>query len=226
MATRLCVLLLISLLATGCSMFRRDKAPDSDEPELVVSGRSGQTQVIDPEVERREITVPKVDTEDFEVGAFAGYMSVEDFGANPVIGATFAYHITEKWFIEAGVGTTDTEETSFEVLSGGAQLLSDSERRLTYYNLSMGYNVLPGEAFTGKRRAFTQSLYLIAGLGSTEFGGDDHFTVNFGLGYTLLPKDWFAVRFDFRNHMFDSELIGVKKTTNNLEFTLGVTFFF
>ncbi len=37
-------------------------------------------QVIEPEVERREIKEPEIDTEDFEIGLFGGIMSIEDFG--------------------------------------------------------------------------------------------------------------------------------------------------
>ena len=58
-------------------------------------------QVVDPEVERREIVQPKIDTEDFEVGVFAGGMSVEDFGVSPVYGITLAYHVSEALFVEA-----------------------------------------------------------------------------------------------------------------------------
>ena len=64
----------------------------------------GPGQVIDPEVERREIKEPAIDREDFEIGAFAGIMSVEDFGADLVYGVRLAYHITEGFFVEGTVG--------------------------------------------------------------------------------------------------------------------------
>ena len=60
-----------------------------------------QQQVIQPEVERRTIDIDKIDTEDFEIGAYAGLLSVEDFGSNMVIGARAAYHVTEDVFFEA-----------------------------------------------------------------------------------------------------------------------------
>ena len=139
--------------------------------------------MIEPDVERREIDTAKIDTEDFEVGVFAGQMSVEDFGVNTVAGARFAYHITEGFVVELAAGQTDTEQTSFERLSGAAQLLlTDSEREYTYYNLSLGYNIFPGESFIGKSRALNTSLYVIGGVGKTTFAGDERFTVNLGLG--------------------------------------------
>jgi len=183
-------------------------------------------QVIEPGVERREIREGDIDTEDFEVGVFAGIMSVEDFESNVVYGARLAYHVTEGFFVEGTVGTTDAGLTSFERLSGGAPLLSDSDRRLTYYNLNLGYNILPGEAFVGENRAFNNALYLTAGLGATRFAGDDRFTVNFGAGYRFLLNDWIALHLDVRDHLFDIDLLGEEKTVHNLEGHLGLTVFF
>lgn len=183
-------------------------------------------QVIDPEVERREIKEPAIDREDFEIGAYAGIMNIEDFGSNVSYGVRLAYHITEGFFMEATVGQSEGGLTSFEVLSGGARLITDSERTLTYYNLNVGYNILPGEVFFGEGRAYNTNLYLIAGLGSTTFAGDDRFTVNFGAGYRFLLNDSVALHLDFRDHLFDIDLLGEEKTVHNLEGSLGVTVFF
>ena len=85
---------------------------------------------------------------------------------------------------------------------------------------------MPGEVFIGEGRAYNSSLYLIAGLGSTTFAGDDRFTVNVGAGYRFLINDSVALHMDFRDHMFDIDVIGEEKTAHNLEATLGVTVFF
>ena len=209
-----CVLTLFGLLQ-ACSLMRADEA----------DYRSSD-QAVEPGLERRVITEADIDSEDFEAGVFVGVMSVEDFGSNVVYGARAAYHISEDFFTEAAIGRTDTDETSYETLSGGAQILSGSERELTYYNISLGYNLLPGEAFIGSGRAFNSALYVIAGVGNTEFANDSHFTVNVGAGYRFLLNDWIALHVDFRDHIFDSDLLGESKTTHNLEGTGGVTLFF
>lgn len=193
---------------------------------MVQTEQSDAPPVIEPDVERREVEPAKIDTEDFEVGVFAGEMSVEDFGVNTVAGARLAYHVTEGFFMELTGGRTDTSPTSFERLSGAAQLLTDSERLYTYYNLSLGYNVLPGEVFIGSGRALNTALYVIGGVGKTSFAGDDRFTVNYGVGFRILPLDWFAVHADLRDHLFDIDLLGQQKTAHNLEAHVGVTFFF
>ena len=207
--------LVLAGILPGCSYLRVDDAPNDDTGP-----------VISPELERRTISEADIDSEDFEVAAFVGVMSIEDFGSNVVYGARGAYHITEDFFAEAAIGRTEAGETSFETLSGGAQILTDSQRELTYYNLSLGYNILPGEAFIGNGHAFNSALYLIAGVGNTEFADDSHFTINVGAGYRFLVNDWVALHVDFRDHIFDSDLLGKDKTTHNLEGTASISFFF
>jgi outer membrane beta-barrel protein len=216
MESRFLVLLLVALMCLGgCSRNRLLQAEDGQQPP-----------VIEPEVDRREIDPANIYTEDFEIGIFAGQLSVEDFGVNTVAGARFAYHITEGFFAELTAGVSDTERTSFERLSGAAQLLTDSEREYSYYNLSLGYNIFPGESFVGRNRAINTAMYLIGGVGKTNFAGDDRFTVNLGLGVRLMPLDWLAIHADVRDHIFDIDLLGQEKTAHNLEATVGVTFFF
>jgi outer membrane beta-barrel protein len=183
-------------------------------------------QVVQPEIERREVSEADIDTENLEIGVFYGAMSVEDFGTNPVYGARLGYHVTEYVFVEAAYGHTDTSETTFERLSGSAQLLAGDDRKLDYYNLSFGFNLFPGESFVGRKWAFTSGFYLIGGVGSTSFAGEDNFTWNFGCGYKVLANDWLALRVDARDHIFDVDLLGQNQTTHNLEFTGGLSIFF
>ena len=213
----------LALSLSGCASTKslfgwgEESAPPPAEP---------QGQVIDPEVERREIKEPKIDNENWEITAFAGIFSIEDFGSDLVYGARIAYHVTEGFFVEASAGKTQAGLTSFEVLGGGAPILSDEERDFIYYNLNVGYNILPGEAYVGKSRAYNTGLYISAGLGSTRFAGDDRFTVNFGAGYRFILTDSIAIHLDFRDHLYDIDVIGEEKTTHNLEGTMGLSFFF
>lgn len=217
MESRVCCIFLRTLAALCLlAIFPMTPSVAADQPE----------QVVRPEIERRDINEADIDTEDFEIGAFYGLMNVEDFGTSPVYGARLTYHVTEYVFVEGAYGHTDTEETSFERLSGGAQLLDDNDRELDYYNLSFGFNLFPGESFIASKWAFTSDFFVIAGVGSTSFAGEDEFTWNFGFGYKVLATDWLAFRVDARDHIFDIDLLGESQTNNNLEFTAGVSIFF
>ena len=101
MESRIRVLFLVAIvvLTSGCAATKNlfgigdeEAPPPSSEPP---------GQVIDPQVERREIKEPKIDREDFEIGAFAGLMNIEDFGTDAVYGIKLAYHLTEGFFVES-----------------------------------------------------------------------------------------------------------------------------
>ena len=143
-----------------------------------------------------------------------------------MFGARLAYHFSEDLFAEVNSATAEAGKTSYEDLSGSAQLLTDSERKFTSYDLSLGWNILPGEVFFGGQRAMPSSFYLTAGAGSTRFGGDDNFTVALGAGMRLLVTDWLAGHLTVRDLVFDSDLLGKSKQTHNLQVNLGVTAFF
>ena len=63
----------------------------------------------------------------------------------------------------------------------------------------------------------TSGFYLLGGIGSVNFAGDQKFTVNFGAGYRVLPTDWLAIHIAVQDRVFDSDLLGETKLTNNLE---------
>jgi outer membrane beta-barrel protein len=237
METRTRILLLTAVLLplTGCASLNWPWSRDRDrvaaeEPvavdDEVDESNSAPPRVIEPEVARRKIKVNKIDAENVEVGAYYGALSIEDFGTNPVTGLRAAFHVTEDIFFEANYGRSRAGRTSFETLGGNVQLLTPSERRFTYYSLSLGYNLLPGEVYIGRNLAMNSSLYLLGGIGSTKFAGDQRFTVNFGAGYRVLPTDWLAIHIDVQDHVMQSDLLGRDKLTNNFGAHIGATAFF
>ncbi len=81
-----------------------DPRPSADGPT--------PPRVIDPEVERRTIKLPKIDSENWEIGPYFGALSIEDFGTNAVYGLRVDYHVTEDFFFEANVGRPRAGRTS------------------------------------------------------------------------------------------------------------------
>ncbi len=190
-----------------------------------VGGSAQAPQVVEQEVERRVVKPLAVPTENFEIGAFIGTASIQNFGSNMVYGSRIAYHVNEDIFAEAIVGRTQAGKTSYEFPTGTAPLLTDSQRQVTYYDLSVGWNALPGEVFLGRERAMPAALYVTMGAGSTRFAGDDRYTATVGAGVRLLVNEWLAVHVDARDRMFKTDLLGNEQVTQNLEFTISLTAF-
>jgi outer membrane beta-barrel protein len=232
METGIRVLLLSAAFALGgCAsihhLFHRhdDAATQASNDSASEDSNDHPPRVIDPDVERRKIKVPQIRSHNVEFGVQYGALSIENFGTNPVYGFTAAYHISEDFFFQGAFGRSQAGRTSFETLSN-INLLTPSERYFTYYDLALGYNFLPGEVFLGRKTAMTSAFYLLGGIGSTDFAGDSKFTVSFGGGYRVLPTDWMAVHIGVEDRVFQSDLLGVDKLTNNLEATIGASVFF
>jgi outer membrane beta-barrel protein len=238
MESRTRVLLLslaLCVALSGCATLRwpwfgkhRNDEPTAEEAAKADEDPNATTppRVIDPEVERRKIKVPKIKGKNVEIGGYYGLMSVEDFGTNPVYGLRADYHITEDFFAEATYGQTTLGQSSFEALNPGVTLNLGSGRRLTYYGLSLGYNLLPGEVFIGRGVAMTSALYFLGGFGATRLADQQRLTLNFGSGYRVVPIDWLAINIEFQDRVFESDIFGANKLTNNMQATIGAAIFF
>lgn len=182
-------------------------------------------QVVIPEVDRRDISVPKFPSNDFEIGLFTGTYATQNFGTSLVTGLRLGYAITEDFFVEGVYGRTKVSDKEFrQVLPGG--VFPDEKEKLSYYNLSVGYNILPGEVFIGARRAKPAALFIIAGVGSTSVNDQRRPTYNVGAGYRVFITDSISLQLDARDHIFSLDLLGKRESTQNLELTGGLSFFF
>ncbi len=211
-------LLFSVLFAFNAPAFAGEANDKNDDGEL--------GKIITPDIKRRTIKEADLNSENFELGLFYGLLTVEDFGTNEVSGVSFSYHITERFFTEGAYGISTVQKTSYELLSGGIQLLTDNQRNLTYYNLSLGYNLLPGQVYITKNWHFDTNIYFMAGAGNTHFADKNFFTYNFGAGLRFYATDWLSMDLSMRDYAFTHELFGISKKTNNLEGRFGMSIYF
>ena len=225
MESRLRILLLILALPAGTPLCAQEQPAQAGQGGTL-NEIIQQEPVIQPEVQRRKISEADIDTENFELGVFFGMLSIEDFGTGPVYGVRLDYHITEDFFLAAAIGQAEAGRTSADNFLGGTTILAGDEKDYRYYNIAIGYNLLPGEAFLGGNTAFNTALYLIAGVGSTTFAGDDRFTITLGGGYRVILTDLMSLHLDFRDHIFAIDVTGEDKDAHNFEMSLGLSFIF
>jgi len=191
-----------------------------------VSAQDDGRPLIEPDVRPQKVDEALIDTENFEIGAFAGIINIEDFESSFLWGGKLTYHLSETFFFEANVGFAEGGDTSFEKLAGDVRVLPDEDREYRYYNINVGVNVLPGEAFLTENYAFNTNFYLIAGAGATDFAGDNRFTINVGAGYQVLLTDSLSVHLGVREHFYRIDVLGEEKTSLNTEVSAGLSVFF
>ena len=179
-------------------------------------------QIVVPEVARRDIKLPRFPSNDFDIGLYGGTYSTQNFGSSALGGLRFGYHITEDFFVQSVIAQTKVSDAAFrQILPGG--VFPKEKERLRYYNLSLGYNILPGEVFVRTKYAMPFSLYLIGGVGSTSIDQQRRATFNFGSGMRVFFNDHVALQFDARDHIFSLDLLGKRQRTQNIELSIGVT---
>ena len=205
---------LIALFATASAGALAQSTPAANNDQVVI-----------PQVDRRDIDKPKFPSNDFEIGLFTGTYAAQNFGSSWVYGARLGYHITEDFVVQGAYGQTKVSDELFRQILPGGIFVQDTEK-LAYYNLSIGYNILPGEIFIGGRRARPSQFFVIAGVGSTKFADQRKPTFNFGFGYRVYLADWVALQLDVRDHIFSLDLLGKRQNTQNVELTGGLTVYF
>jgi len=193
---------------------------------LCAAGASAQTQtpVIEPQIDRRDVRVPKISARDFEIGGYIGVLSIEDFGAESSSGFRIGYHVTEDFFVEGVFGRSTVSDQAF--FDRGIPIFTERNAKLEYYHASLGVNLFPGEVFIGRNWAMTSAVYMIGGIGNVSFADQDQTAYNLGIGIRVLPWDWLSLRFEVRDHIFESDLLGKKEFKHNFEMTLGIGAYF
>jgi outer membrane beta-barrel protein len=217
---------LTTLLATAAACLLIF-ASSWSEAQTQTTAQPANEQVIVPEVDRRDVKVPKFPSNNFEMGLFVGTYATQNFGSHVLSGLRFGYHITEDFFAQAVYGRTKADDGVYRRLIGTGGGVFDTEKvNVSYYNLSFGYNVMPGEVFFGKNTAKATAIYLIGGVGSTKFDKQRRQTFNVGWGARLMLADWAALQVDMRDHIFSLDLLGKRENTQNIEMSAGLSFYF
>lgn len=164
----------------------------------------------------------EIDTEFFELGVFAGFINIEDFTSEEVYGVRSAFHATEDIFLEFNYATASVSKSSFEKKTNS---LTD-ERDYNYYDFLFGYKIFPGEVFPSTTSSLISSFHLVAGVGHTEFGGEENFTYVLGLGYRVAVTQQLVWNLDIRNYIYNSNLTKDDGSVHNIDFTSGISYLF
>ncbi len=193
-------------------------------PALAQTPAPPPEQLIVPQVERRDLKLPRYASNDFSAGLFAGSYATQNFGTSAVSGLRLGYHVTEDIFVEGSYARSKVSDEDFRQIFPNGGIFPTARQSLSYFNVVAGYNLLPGEIFFGRGNAKLSQGYIVAGVGSTNFAGLKRQTLSAGFGLRVLFKDWLAVQADVRDHVYSLDLLGKRTSTQNIEITVGLSF--
>ncbi|WP_144392692.1 outer membrane beta-barrel domain-containing protein [Pleionea sediminis] len=166
----------------------------------------------------------ELNNEQFELGLSAGFLNIQDFGSEIATGLHANFIATENTFLQLNYVFTSTSESSYETNQG--PLFSGDDRDFKHLDFLVGYNLYQGEQFFSGSKAQLSSLYIIAGVGDTSFGGEERFTYVAGVGYQVGLSRTLNLKFDYRNYIYDSSLLEEDESTVNTLFSVGVSYLF
>jgi outer membrane beta-barrel protein len=195
---------------------------------LLLAQRSDNSSVkiIEPKKDVPVAKAAEIDDEKFELGLFTGFLAVDEFNTNPVLGTSFVYHLSPKIIFQLNYGESEVDRASFEDNAGGFSFLRDNERDFEYANLLAGFRMLRGRSFIGRNNKYNSDLYFMAGFGSVDFANGSNTSVVVGSSYRVVVTDAMTVNLDLRGHSVDRDFLGVTKSTFNTELALGINFLF
>jgi outer membrane beta-barrel protein len=171
-------------------------------------------------------SVNDLDREVFSLGLFAGFINVGDFSGELGFGLTGTFLASEDFFLQYNYLQADIPVSSGEK-NNPSNFFEGDDRTFVHYDLLLGYNLFQGEMYPSEGVANLSTFYLVGGIGDTQFGGEESFTYTAGLGYQVaLTRRWIW-HVDYRAYFYESSLIrGVESTTQNSQFTSGISFTF
>lgn len=192
-------------------------------------GEAGQepkeVTIIEPVKKTQEIKSAAIDDEHFELGGYAGFISLEDFNTVTLLGLSASYHINDKWRINVEYGQSAAAEASFEEVIGG-DFVEDRDSGFQYLSLLGSYEFLQGRSFLGRSHKFNTHLYADFGVESSSFAGETNTGAVIGATYKLVLTDWLSADLRMRDHIVTRDFLGESKLTQNIEASFGLNALF
>jgi outer membrane beta-barrel protein len=158
-----------------------------------------------------------------ELTAWGGYYVSDLFDGTYIVGGAYTYHMTEDFGVEAtGAYTRYTSaggpelERTFAVLQGKDQQVAIFEALLVWAPLH------------AKMRFFADSIvhfdvFLDAGAGVVDSALSTGVAGVGGLGFKFFMGKATAIRLDFRDHVYQMNLLAQHEIANDLTATLGMS---
>jgi outer membrane beta-barrel protein len=157
-----------------------------------------------------------------ELGLRGGQYVSDLFDATTVVGAYYAYHLTEDFAVEASGAYTRVTSTGEPELERVFSVLGDPNRRAMLFFANLEWAPLHGKLQTGGSLVHFD-LYLTAGAGVVDSVLSSGVAGDAGLGFMVFLGRAVALRFEVRDHVYRQQLLTRKMLVNDVAATVGLS---
>jgi outer membrane beta-barrel protein len=157
-----------------------------------------------------------------ELGLRAGQYVSDLFDATTVLGAYYAYHLTEDFAVEASGAYTKVTSTGEPELERVFSVLGDPDRRSMLFFANLEWAPLHAKLQTGGSLAHFD-VYLTAGAGVVDSVLSSGVAGDAGLGFMVFLGRAAALRLEVRDHLYRQQLLTRKLLVNDVAATVGLS---
>jgi outer membrane beta-barrel protein len=163
-----------------------------------------------------------------ELSAMGGLYSADLYSSSWAAGGAYTFHFSEDLGLEASVMATRFQSavtTAYERRYPQIQVIDNPDRAGALYFGHLVWSFAYGKMrwMGGAIGRFDFNLAL--GAGVTDDSTSRGVTGSAGIGTKLYIGQWFAIRFDARDHVLREVLVGDEHLVNDVVITLGASVF-
>jgi outer membrane beta-barrel protein len=151
----------------------------------------------------------------FALTAYTGGYAFDRKSNSLVFGGRVGYYLFEFIEVEGSVGYTHVVRPAEIVESLFGLTLEEEDFHMLFYAMNLTWKILPGRQLVP---------FATGGAGSSIMQGETETSFNFGVGADFFVKKSTAVRFEFRNYLFDSGVSETRRDNLNFEFSVGLSY--
>ncbi len=157
-----------------------------------------------------------------EIGLRGGHYVSDLFDATWVAAASYAYHLTEDFAVEASGAYTRIRSAGAPELERLFSLLGGKDRSALLLATNLVYSPLHAKLQTGAQVAHFD-VFVTAGAGVVDSALSSGVAGNAGIGFLFFVGRALAIRFDVRDYVYRQQLLSKKLLVSELAVTAGVS---
>ncbi len=150
---------------------------------------------------------------DHEIFLFSGFYAPDRFQNSLALGLRYEHHFDERLAFGAALGFAKAGQDFFQ--QAGLAAPEQGSSTVIYYNGRVTHSHPFGAVIP----------YLVAGLGITRQHSESNLTFNIGLGTKFPIGRSTFLRYEINDYIFSSGQGNTSWTNNNLEISLGISFY-
>ncbi|NIR51626.1 outer membrane beta-barrel domain-containing protein [candidate division KSB1 bacterium] len=148
-----------------------------------------------------------------ELYPFIGVYAPDRFQNSIALGVRYEQHLDDRWSFGATLGFAKAGQEFFQRALGAAPEQGSST--VIFYHGRVTYDFPFGGV----------TPYTVGGLGVTRQHSESNLTLSLGFGTKFPIGERTRLRYEFNDHIFTSGENNTAWTNNNLEFSVGISFY-